>query len=108
VDDAGAQFHSWWTHCQLAKLTAFDRAAVTKFGISVGSAATSSSSARIATQQHRKVGACVREAGGRLEWSSDRKRQAAPNGTPPDGFGQSVAVSGDTIVVAVRAPRMYS
>jgi len=41
----------------------------------------------------------VRPAGG---WNGALTESAklAPNGTPPDGFGQSVAVSGDTIVVA--------
>jgi hypothetical protein len=102
VDDTEAQYPLVIDpFVQQAKLTASDGAAITEFGISVGVSGdvVVIGAMGFASGTGRSAHVFVRPAGGWKEALTESAKLTASDGTDADGFGQSVAVSGDTIVV---------
>jgi FG-GAP repeat len=103
VDDAGAQYPLVVDpFVQQAKLTASAGAAVTGLGVSVavsGDTIVVGATSDFSVSQRGSAHVFVRPAGG---WSGaliESAKLTVSGGTETDGFGESVAVSGDVIVV---------
>jgi FG-GAP repeat/Bacterial Ig domain len=103
VDDAGARYPLVVDpFVQQAKLTASGGVAVTDFGISVGvsgDVVVIGAASDVGSTTGRSVHVFVRPAAGWNGVLTESAKLTAFAGTSGDGFGLSVAVSGDTIVV---------
>ncbi|PYM71174.1 MAG: hypothetical protein DME03_19960, partial [Candidatus Rokuibacteriota bacterium] len=103
VDDTDAQYPLVVDpFVQRAKLTASGGAAVTEFGISVGvsgDVVVIGAASDVASSTGSSARVFVRPAGGWNGAPTESAKLTAFAGTASDMFGQSVAVSGDIIVV---------
>jgi len=103
VDDTGAQYPLVVDpFVQQAKLTASAAASVTRFGISVGVSGDTIVVGTVSDQTSSTGGSAhvfVRPAGGWNAALTESAKLIVSGGTAGDGFGQSVAISGDAIVV---------
>ena len=103
VDDTGAQYPLVVDpFVQQAKLTASAAASVTRFGISVGVSGDTIVVGAESDQASSTGGSAhvfVRPAGGWNGALTESAKLTVSGGTSGDGFGQSVAISADAIVV---------
>jgi hypothetical protein len=103
VDDTGASYPLVVDpFVQQAKLTASGGAAVTDFGISIGvsgDVVVIGAASDVGSSTGRSVHVFVRPAAGWNGVLTESAKLTALAGTSTDGFGLSVAVSGDAIVV---------